>query len=254
MLENNFSIVDRGVEEMSACERYDRQLHDLGIDGQFKIRKSTVLIAGLGGLGSPIAVYLTAMGVGRLIIVDRDVVEATNLNRQILYTPSDLGKVKVEVAKSRLTDMNPEVEVEAHRMSVEDREFEPLVKKSDILIDGLDGWRSRLVLNKLAVKYKKPLLHAAVESWYGQHMVVIPGRTPCLHCLFSNLGDRSCTRIVGPVAGSVGTFVAVQAAKLLSGKGDVGEGFLYVFDFKRNSFDKIRAKRNPNCPVCAGIS
>ncbi len=112
----------------------------------------------------------------------------------------------------------------------------------------------KVLINKYDViqeKYRKPLLHAAVESWYGQYMPVIPGETPCLHCLFSHVGNRGCTRIVGPVAGSMGVFLALNAAKLLAKKGDVGKGLLYVMDFKNNSFEKLKVNRNPKCPVCS---
>ncbi len=237
----------------STCERYDRQLHDLGLEGQYRISKSTVLVVGLGGLGSPAALYLAALGVGHLILVDKDKVELSNLNRQILYTPADVGRPKALVAKERLSSFNPEIEIEAHVMSVEEPGFEELVKLADVIVDGLDGWKSRLHLNKLVVKYRKILLHAAVESWYGQYMPVVPGKTPCLHCLFSHVGDRRCTRIVGPVAGSMGTFLAVQVSKVLSGKGSYGENELLVLDFKNNSFDRIKVRRNPRCPVCSAI-
>jgi len=233
--------------------RYDRQLHDLGIEGQLKLKSSTVLVAGLGGLGSIASVYLVAAGVGRIIIVDRDKVEETNLNRQIIYTPEDIGKEKAIVAQKRLKSLNPEVEVEAYVMDVFSSEFEELVKRTDIVIDGMDGWKQRLRINELVVKHRKPLIHAAVESWYGQLMVVIPGETPCLHCIFSDIGDRSCIRIVGPVAGVLGLMEVVEAIKLLVGKGTVLKNKLLVVDLKNTSFDFINVRRNPKCPVCGRL-
>lgn len=230
--------------------RYDRQLHDLGIEGQLRLKTSTVLVAGLGGLGSIASAYLAAAGVGRLILVDKDKVEETNLNRQLIYTPEDMGKEKAMVAKERLKALNPEVEVEGHVMDVFSSEFEDLVRKSDVIIDGMDGWRQRLRINEIAVKYMKPLIHGAVESWYGQLMVVVPKETPCLHCVFSNIGDRACTRIVGPVAGIVGLMEALEAIKMIVGKGELAKNRLLVIDLKSLSFDYIKVRRNPKCPVC----
>lgn len=233
--------------------RYDRQLHDLGVEGQLKIRSSTVLVAGLGGLGSIASLYLVAAGVGKVILVDKDRVEETNLNRQVIYMPKDIGMEKAVVAQRRLKSFNPEVEVEAYVMDVFSPEFEEIVKKSDVVIDGMDGWRQRLRINELIVKNKKPLIHAAVESWYGQLMVVVPGETPCLYCLFSSIGNRSCVRIVGPVAGVLGLMEALEAIKLIVGKGSVVKNKLLVVDLKNMNFDFINVKRNPRCPVCGQL-
>lgn len=230
--------------------RYDRQLHDLGVEGQLKLRASSVLITGLGGLGSIAAVYLVSAGVGRIYLVDRDKVEETNLNRQIIYTPSDIGKEKAIVAKEKLKILNPEVEIEAFVMDVFSEDYEKLVERATLIIDGMDGWRQRFRINELAVRYKKPLVHAAVESWYGQLMVVVPYETPCLHCVFTHVRDKAYTRIIGPVAGIVGLMEALEAIKLIVGKGELVVNKLLVINLKNMSFDYIKLKRNPNCPVC----
>ncbi len=232
-------------------ERYDRQLHDLGVEGQLKLKNSKVLIVGLGGLGTPVAVYLAAAGIGTLLIVDKDVVEKTNFNRQFLFSPSDLGKPKAVVAKKKLEEFNPDINVEAYVLDVFSDEFVSLVEKADLIVDGLDGWRGRLRVNELAVKMKKPLIHAAVEAWYGQFMTVVPGKGPCLHCIFSGVQERRCIRIIGPVAGALGMMEAIETIKLLVGKGEPVIGRLLVFDLKRGRIDEIKIKRNPKCPVCS---
>jgi len=230
--------------------RYDRQLHDIGIEGQLKLKSATVMVAGLGGLGAIAATYLAAAGVGRLILVDRDRVEETNLNRQVIYLPGDVGREKAVVARERLAALNPEVEVHAAVLDVFSDEFEELVKKSDVIVDGMDGWRQRLRLNELAVKHGKPLVHAAVESWYGQLMTVIPRETPCLHCVFSSVGERACSRIVGPVAGVFGLLEALEVIKLVTGKGEPIKNKLLVADLKNSTFEYLKLRRNPFCPVC----
>jgi len=230
--------------------RYDRQLHDIGIEGQLKLKSATVMVAGLGGLGTIAATYLAAAGVGRLILVDRDRVEETNLNRQVIYLPSDVGREKAVVARERLTALNPEVEVHAAVLDVFSDEFEKLVKKSDVIVDGMDGWRQRLRINELAVKHGKPLVHAAVESWYGQLMTVIPRETPCLHCVFSSVGERTCSRIVGPVAGVFGLLEALEVIKLVTGKGEPVKNKLLIADLKNSTFEYLKLRRNPSCPVC----
>lgn len=234
-------------------QRYDRQLHDLGVEGQIRLRTSKVLVTGLGGLGSVASYYLVAAGVGKVILVDRDKVEETNLNRQILYTPEDIGREKAYVARDRLKAFNPEVEVDGYVLDIFSDDYESLVKEVDLIIDGMDGWRQRLRMNELAVRHRKPLVHAAVESWYGQLMVVLPSETPCLHCLFSGLGDRTCSRIVGPVAGVLGLLEAMEAIKLITGKGEVLKNRLLHIDLKNMSFDFINVRRNPDCPVCGSI-
>lgn len=242
------------AEELDiSWRRYDRQLHDLGVDGQMRLRSSRVLVTGLGGLGSAASYYLVAAGVGRVMLVDRDRVEETNLNRQILFSTGDIGREKAYAAVDRLRLLNPEVHVEGHVIDVFSDEYESLVEKADVVVDGMDGWRQRLRINELAVKHRKPLVHAAVESWYGQLMVVLPGETPCLHCLFSGLGDRTCSRIVGPVAGVLGLLEANETIKLITGRGEPLKNRLLHVDLKNMSFDFINVKRNPRCSVCGAL-
>lgn len=236
-----------------SLRRYERQLWHIGLEGQLRLRGSTALVTGLGGLGSVSAIYLAAAGVGRLILVDKDKVDESNLNRQVLYTPSDVGREKAIVASERIRFQNPDVKVEAYVLDVFSEEYEDLVKESNVIVDGMDGWEQRLRMNELAVRYSKPLVHAAAEAWYGQLMVVVPGETPCLSCVFTNAPKRRCSRVVGPVPGVLGLMQAVEALKLLTGIGTPVKGRLLVVDLKNMSFDFILLRRNPLCPVCGGL-
>ncbi len=230
-------------------ERYERLIRVIGRDAQERLRRATVMVAGLGGLGSAASLYLAYTGVGRLIIVDRDTVEESNLDRQILYTPRDLGRPKAAAAARRLREANPDVDVVAVEADI--AEAAPrLVVEADVVVDALDNWDSRLELNRAAVAAGKPLVHAAVEGLQGQMMVVVPGETACLECVFGGLRGRRGGAVLGPVAGVMGAMEAVEAVKLAAGLGSSMAGRLLVADFSSGSFDVIRVARRPGCPVC----
>lgn len=233
-----------------ARQRYQRQLGLIGEEGQSKLSKSTVLVAGVGGLGSAASLYLTAAGVGKLILVDRDVLEISNLNRQVLYSESGLGAPKVELASKRLKELRGDVEIIPLKIDVFDDEFENAVKESDVVIDGMDNWKARFRINELAVRYKKPLVHAAVGEWYGQFLVVIPGKGPCLHCLFRNAKlPEKTPSIFPPSPGVMGVMEAAEAIKILTGR-EASIGKLIHVDFLRFEFKEIKVTRDPSCPVC----
>ncbi len=234
-------------------ERYSRQLPVLGEEGQRRVRRATILVAGLGGLGSAASLYLAYGGVGRLILVDRDRVEESNLNRQVLYGPGDIGREKALVAAERLREANPDVEVipVVGDAAGEARRF---IGEVDVVVDALDNWDSRLELNRVAVEAGKPLVHAAVDEMQGQLMVVIPGVTACLECVFGGLrGKGASGRILGPVAGAMGAMEALEALKLVSGVGSPLAGRLLIADFASGSFDVVPVRRRPGCPVCGAL-
>uniref|UniRef100_A0A7J3ZL93 HesA/MoeB/ThiF family protein n=1 Tax=Fervidicoccus fontis TaxID=683846 RepID=A0A7J3ZL93_9CREN len=237
---------------LSRYNRYDRQLRLLGIENQNKLKRAKVLVVGLGGLGSTVSLFLAAAGVGRLVLLDRDRVEMSNLNRQILYTPADIGAFKASVAEKRVREFNPEVDVVGSILNVQSDEVENIVKDVDVIVDCLDNWEDRFRVNELAVKHSKPLVHAAVEGWWGHLTTILPTEGPCLNCIFpqSLTTRRVRVSILGAVAGALGCMEALEAIKVILDSQDTLVGVLLYFDFKSHDHIKIRVKKSVKCPVC----
>ncbi|MEM1931183.1 MAG: HesA/MoeB/ThiF family protein [Sulfolobales archaeon] len=232
-------------------ERYARQLPLIGIDGQYKLLKSTALVVGAGGLGSSVLLYLVAAGVGRILIVDRGYVDLPDLNRQVLYSEDDLGKAKAIAAAERLRRLNSSISIASYRMDVADKHFKELVMSADVIVDCLDNWAARFVLNELAIKHLKPLVHAGVQEFYGQATTVIPGQTPCLKCIVPKASDRvEPIPIIGFTPAVLGSIEASEAVKILLGEKPALAGVLLVVDLKNVEFSKIRIVRKSNCPAC----
>lgn len=235
-------------------ERYERQIRLFGVEGQEKLARSRVLVVGLGGLGSPATIYLAAAGVGELVVVDGGRVELSNLNRQILYTTRDVGRLKVEVAGERLSELNPHVKVVPVAREADENLLEQLVPRVDVVIDGLDNWKTRFIINRICVKYRKTFIHAGVHGVYGQVLVVVPGKTPCLNCLIPKEPSESGTvPVLGPTPGLIAMIQVTEAIKLLTGYGKPALGKLIVYDGYNMTFHEIAIARNPECPVCGGL-
>ena len=232
-------------------ERYRRQIAipGFGMEAQKKLSRARVAILGLGGLGSAVSIYLTVAGVGQLKVVDRDKIEKNNLNRQILYTEEDLGKWKAEVAEKRLKEMNSDIEVEGLREEINEDNIRELIRDADVVVDCLDNFETRFLVNRAVVELNKPFFHGACRAFYGQVMTIIPRVTPCLRCVFpeSIPKDRS---IIGVTAGLVGLIEATEVIKYLTGTGECLYGKILIYDATRMSFDIIEVDRNPDCEVC----
>ncbi len=235
-------------------ERYDRQIRIFGVEGQLKLKRAKVLIVGVGGLGSPAAIYLAAAGVGEIILVDSERVELSNLNRQILHWTRDIGKLKVESAAEKLRELNPNVKTMIIAEHAGEELLDKLVSEADIVIDGLDNWKSRLALNKACVKHGKPLIHAAIHGMYGQLLVVVPGETPCLNCLIiKEPPEVKPFPVLGTTPGLLAMLQVTEAIKLLTGYGRPPLGKLIVYDGYTMKFEEIPVSRNPQCPTCSII-
>ncbi|MCX8208386.1 MAG: HesA/MoeB/ThiF family protein [Sulfolobales archaeon] len=238
----------------SILERYSRQLPLVGVEGQEKLRRSAVLVVGAGGLGSSVLLYLAAAGVGRLMVIDRGYVDPPDLNRQILYSERDVGKAKARRAVERLRELDSSIEISGYSMDVSDPQFEKLVEVADVVVDCLDNWRSRFVVNDLAIKYSKPLVHAGVQEFYGQATTVIPGQTPCLRCLMPKATDTPGTfSVLGFTPAVLGAIEASEVIKLIVWGRPSLAGQLLVVDLKNLEFSKIKISRRPDCPACGGI-
>ena len=235
-------------------------LPGFGVTGQARVAHSKVLLVGLGGLGCPAAQYLTAAGVGTLVLNDFDRVDASNLARQVLYTPADIGVLKVDAAAARLAAMNPEVRLECLDERLDARALSEAVARCDLVLDGSDNLATRLAVNAACVSARTPLVTAAVIRLEGQ-LLVCPNdgsQAPCYQCLYDDrdehLGDCRGEGVLGPVAGVMGTLMASEALMRLAGLADTRDGGLLLVDAASGSFRRIRGRRNPDCAVCADAS
>ena len=238
-------------------QRYKRHIimKDVGIQGQEKICSSRVLIIGLGGIGSPAALYLAAAGVGTLGLADGDKVDASNLQRQIIHSTADIGRLKTVSAKDRIAAINPEVKVVVHDTWVEGANIADIIKNYDFIIDGTDNFVAKFLINDACVLGKKPFSHGGVMAFEAQTLTYVPGST-CYRCVFSGpppVGAMpTCAEmgVFGAVVGILGAIQATEALKYIVGTGDLLVDRLLRFDAQGMTFRTVNFKRNPDCPVC----
>jgi molybdopterin-synthase adenylyltransferase len=244
-----------GAMENSAKERYSRQLsiEGFGEEAQGRLAGSTVFVAGAGGLGCAASLYLAAAGIGGIRIVDRGTVELGNLNRQILHTDRDVGKLKVLAAAERLESFNGGVRVEPLSATLDEGNALALISDCDVIVDALDTIPTRYALNKAAILSGTPIIHGAVFQFYGQLMTVIPGETPCLRCLYGNKTSQEAVPVIGAAPGVIGSLQAIETIKYLTGLGRLLKGSLLVFDGLRMTFTEIPIPRDPECPHCGSV-
>lgn len=233
--------------------RYNRQIiyQDWGEAGQEKLKNATVFIAGAGGLGGPVAIYLAVAGVGKLRISDNGRVEHSNLNRQILYNDGHLKQAKVIAAKNILNKLNPHIEVECFQEKITSDSVHRLVGNADLIIDCLDNFATRYILNDFALSKALPFVHAGVEGLAGQITFIQPPETPCLRCMLPEAPPpQEVFPIVGTTAGIIGCLEANEALKYLTGIGSNLKGVLMIWDGVDPSFHRIEIAKDPNCPAC----
>jgi molybdopterin/thiamine biosynthesis adenylyltransferase len=244
--------------QAAQLERYSRHLliPEVGIGGQQKLLRSKVLMVGAGGLGSPAAYYLAAAGVGTLGIIDSDVVDATNLQRQILHSTERLGEPKVDSAKRTLEALNPDVNVVTYRERLSSDNIDRIIADYDVIVDGADNFPTRYLLNDASVKWRKPIVHGSIYRFEGQVTVFKPFEGPCYRCLFHEPPPPemapSCAEagVLGVLPGVIGCVQANEAIKLLLGIGEPLVGRYLLFDALDTTFREVRLRRDPDCPVC----
>jgi adenylyltransferase/sulfurtransferase len=236
-----------------ASIRYARQLSipEIGHEGQTALANATVFIAGAGGLGSAVAYYLVAAGVGTVIVCDRDSVELSNLNRQILHGSSRIGVSKVTSAYETLSELNPSVTIIPQHIQLTHETIDSLAGKADILIDCLDNFEARLVLNDFCIKTGKALVYASIDGWSGQLTFLHPPHTPCLYCLFQGSSFHATIPALGATAGIIGSLQSLEVIKYLTHSGDNLLNTLLVFDGRMSSFRTVTIGKDPMCPQCA---
>jgi len=239
--------------------RYHRHLlmPEVGERGQQKLLDSSVLLLGAGGLGSPAALYLAAAGVGRLGIVDFDVVDSSNLQRQIVHDESRVGELKVDSAKRTLQGLNPDVQVDAHAVRLASANVMDLMADYDVIVDGCDNFPTRYLVNDASVILGKPVVHGSIFRFEGQVSVFWPGHGPCYRCLYHQPPPPelapSCAEagVLGVLPGIIGSIQALEAMKLILGIGDPLVGKLLTFDALEMSFRNLKLRRDPDCPTCS---
>lgn len=236
--------------------RYSRNMlvSEIGEKGQKKLLESKVLIVGLGGLGSPVALYLAAAGVGCLGLVDNDVVDTSNLQRQVIYTEADVGAAKVCAAKKQLQRLNSDVDVLEYKTFFDEKNGEKLVADYDFVIDATDSVAAKLCINDICVRAQKPYCHGGVLEFVGQVMTVIPYQTACYRCFQKKSPKRaeasSFGGILGSMAGVIGSMQASEALKYITSCGDLLTDSLFICDVSSNMYNTIEVERRKNCPAC----
>ncbi|HOO47555.1 MAG TPA: HesA/MoeB/ThiF family protein [Deltaproteobacteria bacterium] len=231
--------------------RYDRQIPVIGTDGQERLKKARVLIAGAGGLGTVISAYLCLAGVGFMRIVDSDTVEESNLNRQFLNLADDIGKSKAHCIQERLSLMNPGICIEALRETITEANACSLAGTCDIIIDALDNFTARFLLNRAAFELDIPFIHGAVQGYYGQSATIVPGRTACLRCMFPQSPSGEKVPVIGTTCGIIGSMQANEAIKHLCRiEGGQTPGRLLLWDGLRGDMNILEISRDPSCSDC----
>ncbi len=242
-------------------DRYARHimLREIGGPGQKALKQARVLVIGAGGLGAPVLLYLAAAGVGTVGVVDDDVVDASNLQRQVIHDTAAIGQPKVVSAAARMQALNPFVEVETYRDRLTEENADALFARYDLILDGSDNFDTRYLVNRVAVGQGKPLISAAITQWEGQISLYDPAHgTPCYQCVFPERPAPgqvpSCAEagVAGPLPGVLGTMMALEAVKQITGAGATLRGEMLVYDGLWGESRKFKLGKRPDCPVCGG--
>ncbi|MBC8429541.1 MAG: HesA/MoeB/ThiF family protein [Dehalococcoidia bacterium] len=237
-------------------ERYDRQImiKEVGEEGQEKLKQARIFVAGAGGLGSPVSTYLVAAGVGVIRVVDRDSVELSNLNRQVLHWDEDIGRRKVDSATEKLKKLNQEAEIEAIGETITEANISQLVAGFDLIVDAMDNLPTRYLLNKVALEKNIPFFHGAVYGFQGRAMTIIPGETACLRCVYRGVIPEEKFPVIGVTPAVIGCIQATEVIKYIVGIGQLLTNRLLVYDGLNVKFTEFRVKKDPNCEHCGQLA
>ncbi len=235
-------------------KRYHRQMliRGFGEPGQKKLKNTRVFVAGVGGLGCPVSTYLAVAGFGHITIADLDVVDLSNLNRQILHWDKNVGETKIKSGLEKLREINPQIEVEGFEGRIDENNVYDLTKGYDLIIDAMDNFPTRFLLNRAALKHNIPFIHASIWGLEGRLTTIVPGKTPCLECIFPHAPPKEVFPVLGATPGVMATLQATEAVKVAVGFGFPLEGRLLVYDGEYMDFHEIKVSKNPKCPVCGG--
>ncbi len=232
--------------------RYERQiiLPEIGPSGQEKLKESKVLIVGMGGLGCPAALYLAAAGIGTVTLADFDSVHPSNLNRQVLYWEEDVGRLKVRSAAEKLRRLNSSIKLSTVTETLDEDNLPGIVSMHDVVLDALDNLETRRQVNRVAVESATPFIYGGVRGMDGMTTWIMPGRTPCLHCLFPTDDRKTIFPVLGTTSGMIAMIQATEVIKYLTGMGELLCGRLLFYDGMRMVFSEVQVTRDPQCAVC----
>lgn len=238
-------------------ERYNRNIliKEIGEDGQKKLLYSKVLIAGAGGLGSTVIANLASVGVGNIGIVDNDVLELSNLNRQYIHKFTNIGKVKVESAKEWINSFNPDINVQIYQKRMDETNYNDIVRDYDLIVDCFDSYKSKFVLNKIAFESDKTLIHGGVTEFYGQVTTIVPEKTACLCCLIPDydVNSYSIKGVISPAVTAIASIESMEVIKQLLNIGETLENKLLTYNGLTMNFKKLNIAKNSKCPLCNRI-
>jgi adenylyltransferase/sulfurtransferase len=229
-------------------------IEEIGQEGQGKLKRSRVAITGAGGLGSPIAIYLTAAGIGRIRVIDHDEVTLSNLNRQILHWEEDIGRKKVDSARTKLRNLNRAVEIEAIAERITEDNVSQLVDGCDVIVDAMDNLPTRYLLNRCAIEKNIPFFHGAVNGFEGRVMTILPGETACLKCMDRGPAPQEKFPVIGVTPAVIGSIQATEVIKYLVGIGKLLTNRLLIYDGLKVAFSEFKVNKNPNCDHCGSLS
>jgi adenylyltransferase/sulfurtransferase len=231
--------------------RYSRQIRLFGEAGQEKLSGTTAFIAGAGGLGSIISIYMAAAGFGRIRIVDCDSVEQSNLNRQVLHKTKDVGRNKADSAYETLTAINPDIKVDALVQTISEDNIDRLLQGCDLIMDAMDNYPTRYLLNRAALQKNIPLIHGAISGYQGQATTILPGKTACLACIFPRAPPATTFPALGSTCGVIGSIQVTEAVKYTLAQGDLLLNRLLLWDGLSSSMDEVSYEKNPGCQECS---
>ena len=236
-------------------ERYERQIliEGFGEEGQERLKKAKVFVAGAGGLGSPVSIYLIAAGVGTVRIVDHDRVELSNLNRQVLHWGEDMGKTKIDSASDKLKRLNQNVKIEAIEETITEKNVLQLVAGFDLIVDAMDNLPTRYILNKAAIENNLPFFHGAVYGFEGRATTIIPGETACLKCLYHSVLPGAKFPVIGVTPAVIACIQATEVIKYIVGIGELLTNRLLIFDGLDMKFTEFKVKRDTDCEHCGHL-
>ncbi len=235
---------------MEERERYARQILLFGEEGQERLRDARVMVAGAGGLGAPVSMYLAAAGIGHIVLVDRDRVDRSNLNRQLLHWEKDIGEAKVRSATEKLRGLNPYIEVDTRQESLDESNASDIAHGCDVIVDATDNYETRYLLNRVARNHGIPLVHGAIRGWNGQAITIVPARSACLRCVIPSPPPEDIFPVIGATAGVIGTVQANEVLKLILEVGEPLIDRLFIWDGLNAEAEIFRLSRDPGCPEC----
>jgi molybdopterin/thiamine biosynthesis adenylyltransferase/rhodanese-related sulfurtransferase len=256
--EQGLPVVSASGMTAEQRDRYSRHtlLPEVGVDGQLKMLNAKVLLVGAGGLGAPTALYLAAAGIGTLGLVDDDVVDASNLQRQVIHNTERIGVPKTESARLTIEALNPDVNVVEHRLRLDASNIVEILGEYDVIVDGADNFPTRYLLNDASVRLRKPVVSASILSFDGQISTFVPFEGPCYRCLYPTpppaelAPSCSANGVLGVMAGTMGLLQANEVLKLVLGIGEPLIGRLLLFEALSTRFTELKVRRDPDCPIC----